>query len=85
MIISHFSYKNKFIQTIVPGEKYDMWLHVDAAYAGCAFVCPEYRYLMKGIEVKGIFHKTYMFFFINKLIHQHSTSTPSALMLTNGF
>ncbi|XP_077286059.1 aromatic-L-amino-acid decarboxylase-like isoform X2 [Arctopsyche grandis] len=27
-----------------------VWLHVDAAYAGSAFVCPEYRYLMKGIE-----------------------------------
>ena len=28
-----------------------MWLHVDAAYAGSAFVCPEFRHLMKGIEV----------------------------------
>ncbi|KAI5633968.1 pyridoxal-dependent decarboxylase conserved domain-containing protein [Phthorimaea operculella] len=27
-----------------------IWLHVDAAYAGSVFVCPEYRYLMKGIE-----------------------------------
>ncbi|KAJ8973712.1 hypothetical protein NQ317_009306 [Molorchus minor] len=27
-----------------------IWLHVDAAYAGAAFACPEYRYLMKGIE-----------------------------------
>lgn len=26
-----------------------IWLHVDAAYAGAAFVCPEYRYLMKGM------------------------------------
>lgn len=25
-----------------------VWLHIDAAYAGAAFVCPEYRYLMKG-------------------------------------
>lgn len=29
---------------------YDVWLHVDAAYAGSAFICPEFRYLMKGIE-----------------------------------
>lgn len=29
---------------------HDVWLHVDAAYAGTAFVCPEYRGLMKGIE-----------------------------------
>lgn len=28
----------------------DVWLHVDAAYAGSAFICPEYRYLMKGVE-----------------------------------
>ena len=27
-----------------------MWLHVDAAYAGSAFVCPEYRNFMAGIE-----------------------------------
>ncbi|KAI5641440.1 pyridoxal-dependent decarboxylase conserved domain-containing protein [Phthorimaea operculella] len=27
-----------------------VWLHVDAAYAGTAFICPEYRHLMKGIE-----------------------------------
>ena len=26
------------------------WLHVDAAYAGNAFICPEFKYLMKGIE-----------------------------------
>ena len=27
-----------------------MWLHVDAAYAGSAAICPEYRALMAGIE-----------------------------------
>lgn len=32
------------------GQKYKVWVHVDAAYAGSAFICPEYRYLMKGIE-----------------------------------
>ena len=30
----------------------NVWLHVDAAYAGSAFICPQFRYLMKGIEVK---------------------------------
>lgn len=29
----------------------EVWLHVDAAYAGAAFVCPEYRHLMKGVEL----------------------------------
>ncbi|CAH1960117.1 unnamed protein product [Acanthoscelides obtectus] len=28
----------------------NIWLHVDAAYAGTAFTCPEYRYLLKGVE-----------------------------------
>uniref|UniRef100_A0A914EF78 Dopa decarboxylase n=1 Tax=Acrobeloides nanus TaxID=290746 RepID=A0A914EF78_9BILA len=28
----------------------DLWLHVDAAYAGSAMICPEFRYLMCGIE-----------------------------------
>uniref|UniRef100_A0A914URP0 Aromatic-L-amino-acid decarboxylase n=1 Tax=Plectus sambesii TaxID=2011161 RepID=A0A914URP0_9BILA len=28
----------------------ELWLHVDAAYAGSAFICPEFRYLLSGIE-----------------------------------
>src|SRR5437879_5317599 len=31
-------------------EKYGMWLHVDAAYAGAAALLPECRYLMDGVE-----------------------------------
>ncbi|XP_044265618.1 histidine decarboxylase isoform X1 [Tribolium madens] len=27
-----------------------LWLHVDAAYAGSAFICPEYRVWLKGVE-----------------------------------
>lgn len=34
----------------------DIWLHVDAAYAGTAFICPEYRYLMKGVEYAHSFN-----------------------------
>ncbi|KAG1697207.1 Aromatic-L-amino-acid decarboxylase [Nymphon striatum] len=30
--------------------KYKIWLHVDAAYAGSAFICSEFQYLMKGVE-----------------------------------
>lgn len=33
-----------------------IWLHVDAAYAGSAFICPEFRYLMKGIEKADSFN-----------------------------
>ncbi|MEB8346396.1 aminotransferase class I/II-fold pyridoxal phosphate-dependent enzyme [Flavobacteriaceae bacterium KMM 6898] len=31
-------------------KKYNIWLHVDAAYAGAAFLLPEYQGLMNGIE-----------------------------------
>ena len=30
--------------------KYSVWHHVDAAYAGAAFILPEYRHFLKGIE-----------------------------------
>lgn len=32
-------------------EEYGVWLHVDGAYAGNSFICPELRGPMKGIEV----------------------------------
>jgi len=28
-----------------------LWLHVDAAYAGSALICPELRHVLRGIEV----------------------------------
>jgi tyrosine decarboxylase len=28
----------------------NVWLHVDAAYAGNAFICPELKYLLKVID-----------------------------------
>ncbi len=31
-------------------KKYDIWLHVDAAYAGSALLLPEYRWMIEGIE-----------------------------------
>ncbi|XP_025833657.1 aromatic-L-amino-acid decarboxylase [Agrilus planipennis] len=37
-------------------KKEGVWLHIDAAYAGTAFVCPEYRHLMKGIEFADSFN-----------------------------
>ncbi|KAF5283291.1 hypothetical protein FQA39_LY17355 [Lamprigera yunnana] len=30
--------------------KEDIWLHIDAAYAGSGFICPEYRIWLKGVE-----------------------------------
>jgi aromatic-L-amino-acid/L-tryptophan decarboxylase len=36
-------------------SRYNLWLHVDAAYAGSALLLPEYRYLLKGIEYADSF------------------------------
>ncbi|CAG5133343.1 unnamed protein product [Candidula unifasciata] len=36
-------------------EKERLWLHMDAAYAGSAFICPEYRSWMLGIEFADSF------------------------------
>lgn len=37
-------------------QKENMWLHIDAAYAGTALACPEYRYLLNGIEYVDSFN-----------------------------
>jgi hypothetical protein len=37
-----------FLTLVVLVQEEQMWLHVDAAYAGSAFVCPEFRKWMKG-------------------------------------
>ncbi|KAL0273790.1 UNVERIFIED_CONTAM: hypothetical protein PYX00_006383 [Menopon gallinae] len=37
-------------------SQYGIWLHVDAAYAGAAFICPEYRHLMKAVETTDSFN-----------------------------
>jgi glutamate/tyrosine decarboxylase-like PLP-dependent enzyme len=49
-------------------QEEQMWLHVDAAYAGSAFVCPEFRKWMKGRVLKYILksnlHKFYVNYFL---------------------
>ncbi|XP_002159208.3 aromatic-L-amino-acid decarboxylase isoform X1 [Hydra vulgaris] len=37
-------------------NKENIWLHVDAAYAGSSFVCEENRHFMKGIELVDSFN-----------------------------
>lgn len=37
-------------------KEFNLWLHIDAAYAGSAFVCEEFRYLMKGVELAESFN-----------------------------
>ncbi|XP_038219872.1 3,4-dihydroxyphenylacetaldehyde synthase 2-like [Zerene cesonia] len=36
-------------------KEYNVWMHVDAAYAGAGFICPENRYLMQGMEYADSF------------------------------
>ncbi|XP_070547105.1 aromatic-L-amino-acid decarboxylase-like [Ptychodera flava] len=36
-------------------EKENIWMHIDAAYAGTAFVCPEFRHYLNGVEYAGSF------------------------------
>uniref|UniRef100_A0A8C8RA00 Aromatic-L-amino-acid decarboxylase n=1 Tax=Pelusios castaneus TaxID=367368 RepID=A0A8C8RA00_9SAUR len=37
-------------------NKENIWMHVDAAYAGSAFICPEFRYLLNGVEFADSFN-----------------------------
>ncbi|KAF2306850.1 hypothetical protein GH714_022002 [Hevea brasiliensis] len=32
-------------------KKYNIWLHIDAAYAGSACICPEFRHYLNGVEL----------------------------------
>lgn len=34
----------------------NIWLHVDAAYAGAAFICPEFQHYLNGIEYANSFN-----------------------------
>ncbi|CAC5419651.1 hdc [Mytilus coruscus] len=36
-------------------ERQGLWLHIDAAYAGTAFICPEFRKYMEGVEYANSF------------------------------
>lgn len=37
-------------------QDHGMWLHVDAAYAGSACICPEYRHYLDGVEFADSFN-----------------------------
>lgn len=49
-LISSTVYQSICLSTGPIAHDAGAWLHVDAAYAGNAFICPEFKYLMKGIE-----------------------------------
>jgi glutamate/tyrosine decarboxylase-like PLP-dependent enzyme len=45
----------KFLDVLYTGEKESVWLHVDAAYAGASFICPEFRHFCNGIQYANSF------------------------------
>lgn len=47
---------DKLIEVGPVCNRYNVWIHVDAAYAGAAFICPEFRYLMEGVEFVDSFN-----------------------------
>ncbi len=36
-------------------RKFELWMHIDAAMSGTAAICPEYRYILNGIELADSF------------------------------
>jgi aromatic-L-amino-acid/L-tryptophan decarboxylase len=36
-------------------RKYQLWMHIDAAMAGTAAICPEYRHFLNGVELADSF------------------------------
>ena len=67
------------------GEKYGLWMHIDAAYAGSAFICPEYRPLLDGAEVIHFFLNKYTKTCYNRDVYAvTSMQSLTISMLTNG-
>jgi len=57
-------------------ERESMWLHVDAAYAGSALICPELQHILKGIEVNtNNINKNNVFSLITVLLLLHFYKT----------
>lgn len=68
----------------------DIWIHVDAAYAGAALVCPEYQHLAKHFDKFDSFdfntHKWLLTNFdASCLFIKHRTSLTSALSITPSY
>lgn len=51
----HFILPSSRVMFASSGAREGLWLHIDAAYAGTAFLCPEFRGFLKGIEYADSF------------------------------
>ena len=68
-------------------HEHGAWVHVDAAWAGVAALCPEYRHLLDGVELVDSFctdaHKWLLTAFDASLLWvRDATALPDALSIT---
>ena len=64
-------------------QKYQIWLHVDAAWAGNALVLPEYRWMIKGLEHADSFvSNPHKWMFTNFDCTSYFVKDPEALQKT---
>ncbi len=64
-------------------QKHNIWLHIDAAYAGSAFILPEYKYLLKGIDNADSFvFNPHKWLFTNFDCSAYFVKDPEALVRT---
>ena len=63
--------------------KYNVWLHVDAAYAGAALVLPEYRHIFHGIEhADSLVFNPHKWMFVNFDCSLYYVKDPDLLIRT---
>ena len=64
-------------------QKYDMWLHVDAAWAGTAMLLPEFRWMNQGLELADSFvFNPHKWMFTNFDCSAYFVKDPQALKRT---
>ena len=64
-------------------SKHQVWLHVDAAYAGTALLLPEYRYIIKGIEyADSLVFNPHKWMFVNFDCSLYYVKDPGLLVRT---
>ncbi|KAJ4834091.1 hypothetical protein Tsubulata_024065, partial [Turnera subulata] len=49
-------------------RKYKLWFHIDAAYAGSACICPEFRHYLNGVELADSFSMNAHKWFLTNIV-----------------
>ena len=72
-------------QAMDVAERHGLYVHVDAAWAGSAMICPEFRHLMKGAERADSFvFNPHKWLFTNFDCTAHFVRNPESLVKTLG-